>query len=257
MGKVAIVTGGAGGLGGATVRRLASEGANVIVSDVAEQAGRALAKETNGTFIRHDVSSEAEWKMMTLKALELTGKIDILVNAAGIEGDIGQGGLSTTYANYRHVLSINLDGTFLGCMSVMPHMMAAGGGAIVNISSAVTFMATPSGLPYGISKAGVEQLSRTLAILGVQDGKKVRCNSVHPGVIKTRMTDSIVESYARMANVSEADAEAVMCANIPFGARGVPDDIASMIAFLASDEAGYVTGGQFTVDGGWTVRSAG
>lgn len=256
-GKVAIVTGGAGGLGGATVRRLASEGARVVISDIAEDAGKALAKETGGLFIRHDVSSEVEWKVVAQRALDLTGKIDVLVNAAGIEGDITQGGLATTYSNYRHVLSINLDGTFLGCMSVMPHMMDAGRGAIVNIASAVSAMATPSGLPYGISKAGVEQLTRTLAVIGARDGKKVRCNSVHPGVIKTRMTDTIVEGYAQMAGVSDAEAEAVVCANIPMGARGVPDDIASMIAFLASDEAGYATGSQFFVDGGWTVLSAG
>jgi len=255
--KVALITGGAGGLGGATAQRLAAEGAQVILTDLAEAAGEALAEEIGGRFLRHDVSSEADWNHVTDAALAVAGRIDVLVNAAGIEGDISEGGLATSYANYRRVLSVNLDGTFLGCMAVMPHMMDAGRGAIVNISSAVSFIASPSGLAYGISKAGVEQLSRTLAVIGAQGGKRVRCNSVHPGVIKTRMTDSIVESYAAMANVDEAQAEAAVCANIPMGMRGQPQDIAALIAYLASDEAGYVTGGQFTADGGWTVLSAG
>ncbi|OJY68149.1 MAG: hypothetical protein BGP16_14880 [Sphingobium sp. 66-54] len=256
-GKIALITGGAGGLGSAIARRLAAEGAHVVITDVAEAAGKALADEIGGQFLRHDVSSEAEWAQVTDAVLAIAGRIDVLVNTAGIEGDISEGGLATSYANYRRVLSVNLDGTFLGCMAVMPHMLAAGRGAIVNISSAVSFIASPSGLAYGISKAGVEQLSRTLAIIGARDGKRVRCNSVHPGVIKTRMTDSIVESYAAMSGVDEAEAEAAVCANIPMGMRGRPEDIAALIAYLASDEAGYVTGAQFTADGGWTVLSAG
>lgn len=256
-GKVAIVTGGAGGLGSATARRLAEEGVQVLLTDVADAAGAALANEIGGQFLHHDVASQEDWHIVTEAALKIAGRIDILVNSAGIEGDIREGGLATSYDNYRKVLSVNLDGTFLGCMTVMPHMMDAGAGSIINISSAVSFIASPSGLAYGISKAGVEQLSRTLAIVGAEGGKKVRCNSVHPGVIKTRMTDSIVESYARLTGVSEAEADAAVCANIPFASRGTPDDIAAMIAFLASDDAAYATGGQFTVDGGWTVLSAG
>lgn len=256
-GKVALITGGAGGLGGATARRLASEGATVVITDVARTAGEQLAGEIGGSFLQHDVSSEAEWQTITQTALDIAGRIDVLVNTAGIEGDISEGGLSTSYTNYRNVLSVNLDGTFLGCMAVMPHMLTAGKGAIVNIASAVSFIASPSGLAYGISKAGVEQLSRTLAIIGAQDGKRVRCNSVHPGVIKTRMTDSIVESYAALTGVSEVEAEAAVCANIPMGVRGQPADIAALIAYLASDEAAYVTGSQFVADGGWTVLSAG
>lgn len=256
-GKVVIVTGGAGGLGSATARRIAAEGGSVVVTDVAEDTGRQLAAEIGGRFIRHDVSNEAEWHMVRDQALALTGRIDVLVNAAGIEGDVVNGGLQTTYSAYKQVLSINLDGTFLGCMAVMPSMMTAGIGSIVNISSAVSYIASPSGIAYGISKAGVEQLTRSLAIIGAKDGKRVRCNSVHPGVIKTRMTDSVVDSYATLTGVSSDEAEAAICANIPFGFRGQPSDIAAMVAFLASDESGYTTGGRFVVDGGWTVLSAG
>lgn len=128
---------------------------------------------------------------------------------------------------------------------------------IVNISSIVSFMATPSAIPYGVSKAGVEQLTRSLAIIGAEGGRRVRANSVHPGVIRTRMTDAIIHTYARNAGITDQEAEAGVNSGVPFGARGEPEDIASMIAFLASAEARYITGASFRVDGGWSVISAG
>jgi NAD(P)-dependent dehydrogenase (short-subunit alcohol dehydrogenase family) len=203
------------------------------------------------------VADEAGWRDVTAAALEQTGQIDILVNAAGIEGDLSNGKLATTYEHFRKVCAVNLDGTFLGCMAVMPHMMDAGTGAIVNISSIVSFMATPSALPYGVSKAGVEQLTRSLAIIGAEGGKRVRANSVHPGVIRTRMTDNIIRTFAAGAGISESDAEAGVNSAVPFRQRGEPEDIAGMVAYLASDEARYITGASFRVDGGWSVISAG
>ncbi len=256
-GKTALVTGGAGGLGGAAARRLASEGARVVLTDVAQEAGEALADEIGGGFLPHDVADETRWREVAEATLRKTGRIDILVNAAGVEGDLHNGGLATSYDHFRKVCAINLDGTFLGCMAVMPHMMEAGRGAIVNISSIVSFMATPSAIPYGVSKAGVEQLTRSLAIIGAEGGRRVRANSVHPGVIRTRMTDAIIHTFAQGAGISDEEAEAGVNAAVPFAERGEPDDIASMIAYLASDEAGYVTGASFRVDGGWSVISAG
>lgn len=256
-GKVAIVTGGAGGLGGATSRLLAARGAHVVITDVATAAGEALAKEIGGTFVRHDVADPAQWDLVVATALKVTGHIDILVNGAGIEGDFSKGGLATDLAEWRHVMSINLDGTFLGCRAVMPSMLAAGKGAIVNISSIVSFMGTPTALAYGASKAGVEQLSRSLALMGAQNGNKVRCNSIHPGVIRTRMTDNIFASFAAAQGITAAEAEAGLCTTIPLGARGEPQDIANTIAFLVSDEAAYITGASIRVDGGWSVTSAG
>lgn len=255
QGKSAVVTGAAGGLGSAIARRLASEGVRVLLTDVAD--GSALAAEIGGLFQRHDVSQESEWASVTALALKEFGGIDILVNAAGIEGDLTQGGLATSYAEFRRVCAINLDGTFLGCMAVMPHMVEAGHGSIINFSSIVSFMGTPSALAYGASKAGVEQLSRSLALIGAENGKRVRVNSIHPGVIATRMTDAIIDTFAASAGIPFAQAEAAINSAVPMRARGEPEDVAAMVAFLASDEAAYVTGSAFRVDGGWSVTSAG
>ncbi|MGV7216020.1 SDR family oxidoreductase [Bradyrhizobium sp. UFLA05-112] len=256
--KVALVTGGAGGLGGATARTLAREGAQVVIADVSDKAGEALAAEIGGEYQHLDVSNEAAWKKVVDGILARHKRIDILVNAAGIEGDAsGGGGINTSYDAWKKVISINLDGTFLGCKAAMPAMIECGDGAIVNISSIVSFMGTPTLMAYGASKAGVEQMTRSLAIIGAADGKRVRCNSVHPGIIKTRMTDTIFAEFAKNTGKTDAEVEQMLCASVPFGKRGVPEDVAEMILYLSSDESRYVTGAAFRVDGGWSVTGAG
>lgn len=257
-GKIALITGGAGGIGGETARRLAAEGATVIVSDLADAAGQSLASEIDATFFHHDVSSDDQWELVVQECLRSHGQIDVLVNAAGIEGDLkAAGGLSTSLAEWRRVMSINLDGTFLGCRHVVPRMLESGGGSIINLSSIVSYLATPTGLAYGASKAAVEQLTRSIAWIGAQDGKKVRCNSVHPGVIRTRMTDNIIKELAALQDISEQDAEHAIVEAIPFKARGTTRDVADLILFLASDQSAYITGSAFKVDGGWSIISAG
>ena len=256
--KVALVTGGAGGLGGATARLFAKEGAKVVTTDVADAAGTALAAEIGGSYHHLDVSSEAAWTDVMSKAVAEYGKIDILVNAAGIEGaGANGGGLNTTLDDWRKVLSINLDGTFLGCKAVMPSMIQRGEGSVINISSIITYMGTPTLIAYGASKAGVEQMTRSLAIIGSKDGNKVRCNTVHPGIIKTRMTDNIFLEFGRNTNQSDAEVEAMLCEDVLFGKRGEPLDVANPNLFLASDESKYITGSAFKVDGGWSVIDAG
>jgi 3(or 17)beta-hydroxysteroid dehydrogenase len=255
--KVAVITGGAGGLGGATARRMAEEGAKVVITDLADDAGQALAKEIGGQYRRLDVTVEAQWTEAIEAVAKEHGRIDVLVNGAGIEGDFVRGSPEvTSLEQWRKVLSVNLDGTFLGCKHVLPVMKRAGRGSIVNISSMASYLGTPVNVSYGASKAGVQQLTKSVAVWGSRDGNKIRCNSVHPGVIRTRMLDHIYEQIGQLANVSAADAEQMSLRQIPFGHVGDPDDVAYLILYLASDEAKYVTGSEFMVDGGWHLVDA-
>ncbi len=258
QGKTAIVSGGAGGLGAATCRLLAQEGAKVVVGDLAEDAGRALASEIGGDFHRLDVTSEDSWKAAVAATQSKHGGVDILVSAAGVEGElVGANPETISLAEWRRVHGINLDGVLLGCKTVLPVMKARGAGSIINISSIVSTFATPSAVAYGSSKAGVMQLSKSVALHGAKGGAKIRCNSVHPGVIKTRMVDSIFSSFALQANTTpEALAEG-FASGVPLGELGEPQDVAYLILYLASDESRYVTGSEFQIDGGWHLIDAG
>jgi 3(or 17)beta-hydroxysteroid dehydrogenase len=255
--KVALVTGGAGGLGGATARRMAEEGAKVVIADLADEQGQALAQEIGAEYQRLDVTREDSWEAAVGAVDARHGRIDVLVNGAGIEGDFVNGSPETTSLDLWHkVLRVNLDGVFLGCKFVLPVMKRAGKGAIVNISSMASYLGTPVNVAYGASKAGVQQLTKSVAVFGSRGGMKIRCNSVHPGVIRTRMLDEIYKQIGQLANVSAEQAEQMSLRAIPFGEVGEPDDVAWLILYLASDEAKYVTGSEFMVDGGWHLVDA-
>ncbi len=255
--KVALITGGAGGLGGSAARLMAREGAKVVIADLADEQGQALAAETGGDYQRLDVTSEASWETAVRAVDAKHGRIDILVNGAGIEGDFVNGSPETTsLEQWRKVLSVNLDGTFLGCKHTLPVMRRAGRGSIVNISSMASFLGTPVNVSYGASKAGVQQLTKSVAVFGSRDGLKIRCNSVHPGVIRTRMLDHIFQQIGQLANVASEEAEQMMLKQVPWGEVGEPEDVGYLILYLASDEAKYVTGSEFMVDGGWHLVDA-
>jgi 3(or 17)beta-hydroxysteroid dehydrogenase len=255
--KVALVTGGAGGLGGATARRMAEAGAKVVIADLADEQGRALAQEIGAGYEPLDVTSEGSWARVVEAVDRRHGRIDVLVNGAGIEGDFVNGSPETTTLElWRKVLAVNLDGTFLGCKHVLPVMKRAGKGAIVNISSMASYLGTPVNVAYGASKAGVQQLTKSIAVAGSRGGMKIRCNSVHPGVIRTRMLDEIYRQIGQVANVSAAEAEQMSLRQVPFGEVGEPDDVAWLILYLACDESKYVTGSEFMVDGGWHLVDA-
>jgi NAD(P)-dependent dehydrogenase (short-subunit alcohol dehydrogenase family) len=249
-GKVAIVTGGVGGIGSATCRLLAREGAKVVVTDLTD--GRDLAREIGGDFHHHDVTSEERWQDIVAGAEQKFGGLHILVNAAGIEGDMTQGTPEgASLKEWKHVHAINLDGTFLGCKTAMPAMRKSGGGSIVNLSSAVALMATPVSAPYGSSKAAVKHLSGSVASSGAAD--RIRCNSVHPGLIRTRMLDDIHATRARQRNISFDESRALSLTRVPLGVLGEPEDIANLILYLASEESRYMTGAALVIDGGWSV----
>lgn len=252
--KVVIITGGVGGIGAATARMLSSEQAIVVVADVEGSRGEGVAKLMGATFQPMDVTSEADWKRVVRTTVERYGKIDVLINAAGIEGDVVNGTLeSTTLSEWHRVLAVNLDGTFLGCREVAPVMKSTGYGAIVNLSSVGAYYPTIQSVSYGASKGAVTQLTKSVALHCSGQGKRIRCNSVHPGMIATGMLDRITSQLRARAVGTDAEAAARSVERMPMGGAGTPEDVARLIAFLASDEAAYITGAEFSVDGGWQL----
>lgn len=252
--KIALITGGAQGLGAATARVLSAEGTHVIIADMERYKGAALADELGGTFMPMNVTDEVDWRSIIANIVETYGRLDSLINAAGIEGNVKQGSLeNTTLDEWHKVLGVNLDGTFLGCREVMRVMKPQGHGAIVNISSVGSYYPTTQGVAYGASKGAITQFTKSVAFEGAQNGNQIRCNSVHPGMIVTRMFDSIIEQLGQRETASARKAAQSSAARIPLGGPGKPEDVAHLIAFLVSDKASYITGSEYTVDGGWRL----
>jgi len=256
--KLALVTGGAGGIGSATARLLVEAGARVVAMDRLERMPASLANLPL-EYRQLDVTDELAWAELVMAVDAEHGRIDMLVNAAGIEGDQGRNTIaSTTLEDWRRVHAINLDGTFLGCRSVMPVMERAGHGAIVNVSSVASYFPMPFNCAYGSSKAAVQHLTRSVAAWGSRNGHRIRCNSVHPGLVRTDMLRSIAAAGALRDGLS-ADAAIDQHARsaIPLGRAAEPEDVARQILYLSSDLAGQVTGADFRIDGGWTLAAGG
>ncbi|HWA63648.1 MAG TPA: glucose 1-dehydrogenase [Caulobacteraceae bacterium] len=249
-GKVALVTGGASGLGAETARRLAREGAKVALTDLAEDAGRAVADEiaaAGGTaiFLVQDVADEARWTEVVQAVLDRFGRLDVLVNNAGVSG--GQEPLlGGSFEAWRRVLSINLDGVFLGLKTVAPVMAEAGRGSIVNLSSILGKVGLPGAPAYCASKGGVLMLTKAAALELAPAG--VRVNSVHPGFIETPM---VTNAFRQSENENEM--RDMIVSRHALGRLGVPREIADAIVFLASDESSFMTGSELVVDGGYTA----
>jgi 3(or 17)beta-hydroxysteroid dehydrogenase len=254
QGKVALVSGGANGIGAATASLLGQQGAQVVIGDLPGVGGEAHAQAIGAGFEALDVTREEDWRRVVDAVVARHGALHVLVNAAGIVGDSVKGALeSTSLAEWRRVMAVNLDGTFLGCREAMTAMRKTGRGAIVNLSSVGAYYPTAQSVAYGASKGAVMQLSKSVALAGAENGARIRCNSVHPGMIETPLLKRIV---AGIAQRSSGDASAAADASIrrmPLGAPGQPGQVAQLIAFLASDEADYITGSEFTVDGGWRM----
>jgi 3(or 17)beta-hydroxysteroid dehydrogenase len=255
-GKVAWVTGAAGGIGEAIARALALEGARLVVTDIeaAQEKCQALAKDIGGEAQVQDVTVEARWNELSAAIEQRYGALHVLVNSAGIEGKVGQGNAeNTSLEDWQRVQKINLEAVFMGCRIAIPAMRRAGGGSIINLASIVSFFATPNAVAYGASKAGVQHLTMSVAHQGAQNFARVRCNSIHPGMIDTRMLRNIFEQGAKRLGVPLAEVEKTQLARIPMAELGRPQDIALAALYLASDESRYVTGTHLNVDGGLNI----
>jgi 3(or 17)beta-hydroxysteroid dehydrogenase len=248
---VALVTGGAAGLGKAIACRLAAEGASVVISDVQQQVGVQTAQECGFRFLRQDVCDEAQWPRVIAEIENTFGRLTILVNNAGILG--GRDSASpenTELASWRRMFAVNVEGVFLGCRAAIPAMRRAGSGAIINMSSIADRIATPHFTAYGASKAAVRQLTTSVAQYCAEQKLNVRCNSVHPGMIRTPMLDSSMEELAKWRGVSFEQVAAEQRGRVPLGDFSRPEDVAATIAFLSSDDARHITGSALLVDGG-------
>lgn len=246
-GKVALITGAASGLGAESARRLAREGASLVLTDMAAEAGAAVADEIGpqALFIAHDVTDEAGWADVVRTARERFGRIDVLVNSAGVASEGGPL-LEISYASWRRILSINLDGTFLGMRAVAPSMVETGGGSIINLSSILGKVGLPGAPAYCASKGGVLLLTKSTALELAPLG--VRVNSVHPGFIETPMVANVLHAAENGNEVRD-----LLISRHALGRLGVPREIADGIVFLASDESSFMTGAELVIDGGYTA----
>ncbi|WP_395646929.1 glucose 1-dehydrogenase [Terricaulis sp.] len=250
-GKVALVTGGGLGLGRAACLMLAREGAQVAVTDVKEDEGRAVAEEIIGAggeaiFLRHDVSKEEEWDNVVATTVKRFGGLDILVNNAGVA--LSANVEDTTLEQWRWLMAINLDGVFLGTKAAIARMKRKGG-SIINLSSIEGIIGDPNLAAYNASKGGVRLFTKSAALHCAKAGYGIRVNSIHPGYIWTPMVKAF------LAAQPDPDAAAVAVAAMhPVGHLGDPDDIANAVLYLASDESKFVTGAELVVDGGYTAQ---
>jgi 3(or 17)beta-hydroxysteroid dehydrogenase len=246
--RVALITGGASGIGLAAAQLLVDEGARIILTDRDElQATTALeALAQRATFKKLDVTSEDDWLAVTDTVVRDFGRIDILINSAGVS--LLKDFEATTLDEWRALMAVNLDGTFLGCKHAVHVMKDRGGGAIVNMSSVAGIIGASHLAAYSASKGGVRLLTKSVALHCARKGYNIRCNSVHPSFADTPMLQAMVDSARNPEKLASSFAAAA-----PLGRIAQPIEVARTILFLASDESSFTTGAEFVVDGGLTA----
>ena len=244
-GKVALISGGARGIGAASARLFASEGAGVVIGDVREELGKQVEAEINeaggqALFVRLDVTKEADWRNIIQVVVQHFGKMDVLVNNAGIYRPIPIE--QTTEEEWDEVMNINAKGIFFGTKHAIPAMRQAGGGSIINFSSLSGMVAMGVVSAYGASKGAIRVLTKHTAIQHAKDG--IRANSIHPGPIDTQIG----------ADYSTHERRAATVARLPLGRIGTPEEVAYLALYLASDESSFMTGSELVLDGGITAQ---
>ena len=243
-GKVALISGAAGAMGSTEARLFASEGAAVVLGDVV--GGEDVAREIEdgggrAMFVRLDVTREEDWGAVVAGAEERFGPVDVLINNAGVFRTTRID--ETPLAEWEDIMAINARGVFLGTRAVIPSMRRAGGGSIVNISSTAGLVGNALEGAYTASKGAVRLFSKSSAIHYAAEG--IRVNSVHPGLIDTKMVDHIMDDPALGR---------LVLSRVPMGRMGTAEEVARMVLFLASDDSSYVTGGEFVIDGGYSAQ---
>jgi 3(or 17)beta-hydroxysteroid dehydrogenase len=245
-GKVAIVTGGASGMGKADAILLAREGASVVIADLNETDGQSVAQSIgdNAVFLRLDVSDEDNWKAVIAATVEKFGRLDILVNNAGmiLLGTI----VDTELADWRKINAVNSDGVFLGCKHAIPAMTETGGGSIINMSSVAAIHGQSFVAAYTASKGAVRSLTKSIAMFCKEQKNGIRCNSIHPDGVKTPMVVKVAmgKDFATQEDLDEVGNYGNMCE---------PEDIANLVLYLASDESGFVNGSEMLIDNCATI----
>ena len=245
-GKVALISGGARGQGACEGRLFAQEGAKVVLTDILDEEGEAVAAEIrqqggDAIYVRLDVTQEQQWQDVIQATVDRYGKLDILVNNAGIFPMVRVE--DTSVELWDQVMDINVTGVFLGTKHAIPAMRAAGGGSIINISSVAGLVGGSRAAAYSASKGAVRILTKGTAVQYAADG--IRANSVHPGIIVTQMTEELL---------SDESTREQRLTSTPIGRFGTVDDVAYGVLFLASDESSYVTGSELVIDGGSTAQ---
>jgi len=239
--RVAVITGGGSGIGLATARRFADEGASVVIGDLDPVAGQAAADAVGGIFVRTDVTDADDVAAMFAAAKENFGRIDIAFNNAGISPPDDDSILDTGIEAWKRVQEVNLTSVFLCCKEVLPYMLEQGKGSIINTASFVaTMAAATSQISYTASKGGVLAMTRELGVQFARSG--VRVNALSPGPVNTPL---LIELFA-----SDPERAARRLVHIPVGRFGEPEEIAAAVAFLASDDSSFITASNFLVDGG-------
>lgn len=249
--QAALVTGGASGLGKAIAQRLAADGANVVITDIEPDLGRSTAAECGFTFLEHDVCDEARWIQVVQEVEGRYGQLRILVNNAGVVSSMAAiNPENTRLEDWRRIFAVNVEGVFLGCRTAIAAMRRGRGGSIINISSIAGLVATPDATAYGASKAAVRQLTKSVAQYCAHERLNIRCNSVHPGIVRTTLWNKSAAEIARIRRISIEEFVEETRAIIPMGDFTLPEDVAGVVSFLASADARHVTGAQLVVDGG-------
>jgi 3(or 17)beta-hydroxysteroid dehydrogenase len=245
-GKVAIITGAASGMGKADAILLAREGASVVIADLNEKDGQAVAAAIGdaAVFMRLDVTDEDNWKAVIAATVERFGRLDVLVNNAGM---IALGTIvDTDLASWRKINAVNSDGVFLGCKHAIPVMAESGGGSIVNMSSVAAIQGQSFVAAYSASKGAVRALTKSIAMFCKEQKNGIRCNSIHPDGVKTPMVVKVAmgKDVATQEDIDEVGKFGNMCE---------PEDIANLVLYLASDESGFVNGSEMLIDNCSTI----